>query len=124
MQSRSKTGRQKFIIRIIFVLGMLLGLGGMVIGIVTATQPEPIVPTCGGLVMQPNQECEHDILVDGIPTSSSVFSYEQQLAATQQQHDRWPIYLGSGAVFFALCLWRFLKSGRPFKPTGSEPSQA
>jgi hypothetical protein len=109
-------GCQKLIIRCVLMVMMFAGLGGIVVGIVTATQPEPTVPTCGGSVMLPGDECEHDQLVNGIQTSSDVFNYDQQLAQTRREHDLWPLYLGGGALIFAFFLWLFLNPRLWFKP--------
>jgi hypothetical protein len=116
MQSRSNTGCQKFIIRSTLTIMMLAGLGGIILGIVTPTQPEPTVPKCGSIVMQPGDECEHEHLMYGIRTSSTAFSYDQQLAQTRLEHDIWPLYLGGGVLFFAVSIWVFLNPHVWFKP--------
>src|SRR5258708_29356896 len=116
MQVRRNTGCQRLYLRSMWILMMLFGLGGIVLGIVTPTQPEPTVPKCGSIVMQPGDQCEHDTLVNGIQTGSDVVSYDQQLAETQREHDIWPLYLGGGVLLFALGLWLFLNPRLWFKP--------
>jgi hypothetical protein len=104
--------RERVIVWISLLFLALLGVLFIGVGISTAFQPEPTVPTCGGIAMQPGDECDHqtETLVVGIPTSQQeqVVSYDEQLADDRTTHDRWPIDLGVGVVLAALGLGGFL----------------
>jgi LPXTG-motif cell wall-anchored protein len=103
---------------VLLVIWTLSGVG-VVLGNIPLLNARPVTtPTCSGVAMSPTDTCQQQNYVNGSPTTTQYFTYNQMLASEQPDTGSAPWLIGFGVLMIgsgSLGLYRWFRK-RPLLP--------